>query len=130
MKQAKIFAVIGVVFVLAGIARYQWIEPAAVGELCRALDAPFSCRMRQWLIFSFAHNGLGYAAFVVGALALVTRRTALALLGASLGAAGLVLYCYDFAAVGFLLSVLTLARQATARGDHSGGEHGEGQQHA
>ncbi len=130
MKHAKIFAIIGTVFVLAWIARHLWIEPAAVGELCRAADAPFSCRMRQWLIYTFASNGLGYAALVAGVLALVTRSTVLAVLGAGFGAAGLVLYCYDFAAVGFLLSVLTLARQASVRGDRAGGQHGEGEQHA
>lgn len=130
MNRATGFGTIAVVLVLALIARYYWIEPVAVGDLCRSGDAPFSCELRQALIMSFASNGLGYASVVVGVIALFVRRKGLAVLGGSLGAAGLVLYCYDFAVVGFLLSVLTLARQTSAPADDSRRENGEREHHA
>ncbi|HEY9397331.1 MAG TPA: hypothetical protein VIQ28_06895 [Burkholderiales bacterium] len=118
------------VLVLALIARHFWIEPVAIGDLCRTIDPPLSCNLRQALIMSFAFNGLGYASVIVGVIALFLRRKGLAILGGSLGAAGLVLYCYDFAVVGFLLSVLTLARQTSAPADESGRQNGEREHHA
>ena len=122
MKRATAFGTIAVVLVLALIARHFWIEPVAIGDLCRTID--------QALIMSFAFNGLGYASVIVGVIALFLRRKGLAILGGSLGAAGLVLYCYDFAVVGFLLSVLTLARQTSAPADESGRQNGEREHHA
>jgi len=112
-------------------ARYLWIEPFEYGEFCRANEATLACRLRAALIASFAFNGIGYAALLVGALSLFIRRFGLALAGACLGVAGLVLYCYDYAAIGFLLSVLTLARvTAPARGDEFGQQHGEREDYA
>ncbi|HEY9381452.1 MAG TPA: hypothetical protein VIQ01_09425 [Burkholderiales bacterium] len=130
MNQAKAFGTIAVVLVLALIARHFWIEPVAIGDLCRTGGAPFSCTLRQALIMSFAFNGLGYASVVVGVIALFVRRKGIAILGGSLGAAGLVLYCYDFAVIGFLLSVLTLARQASVPADESWRQNGEREHHA
>lgn len=130
MPRVKSFAVIGGVFLLALIARYQWIEPTAIGEMCRAMDPPWHCQLRRLLILTFVFEGLGYASFIVGVLAVFFRRRGMALLGASLGAAGLVLYCYELAAVGFLLSVLTLARQTAPGAAEFGYEHSEGEQHA
>ena len=132
MKTVKALAVIAVVWILAVIARYYWIEPAAIGDLCRGAEASsLNCTLRSALIMTFAFNGLGYASLVLGLGALCLRRTGLAVMAGAIGAAGLVLYCYELAAVGFLLSVLTLARETSApRRDETGSEHGEREQQA
>jgi len=120
------------VWALAAVARYYWIEPAAIGDMCRGMEAAsLNCKLRNALIMTFVFNGLGYASLVLGLAALCLRRTGLAVLGGAIGAAGLVLYCYELAGIGFLLSVLTLARETSApRRDEAGAEHGEREQHA
>ena len=130
MNRATACGTVAIVLVLALIARHYWIEPVAIGDLCRTIDPPFSCDLRQALIMSFASNGLGYASVIVGVIALFVRRTGLAILGGSLGAAGLVLYCYDFAVIGFLLSVLSLARQTSVPADESWRQDGQREHHA
>lgn len=125
MQRLQVYGTIGAVLVLALLARYLWVEPVAVAESCQVGDAPFTCDLRDMLIMTFRFNGLGYAAVLFGALSLFIRRMSLALTGACLGVAGLVLYCYDFAAVGFALSMLTLARMTSPNGDEGGHEYGD-----
>lgn len=121
---------VGVVFVLAFALRYAWIEPAHLGHLCNSDAGPWWCVPRQALIEAFMHNALGYAAVIAAVPAVLLRARRLALVAACLGAAGLVLYCHDWSAVGFTLGVLTLVRTVSAPADKLGGEHGGGEQHA
>ena len=95
---------------LAMAARYGLIEPAEVAHLCDSGAGPWWCGVRRLVILSFAHHALGHGALIVGLVATLLRRRLLALAAALLGAAGLVLYEFDFSAVGFLLGVLALAR--------------------
>lgn len=130
MKRLQVFGTLGGVLVLALLARHLWIEPMEMGDACRIADAPLWCDLRAMLVMSFRSNGLGYAAIVFGVLSLFVHRMSIALAGASLGVAGLVLYCYDFAAVGLLLSVLALARMTSPDGDVGGRQNGEREQQA
>jgi len=125
MKKLQVYGTIGVVLGLALLARHLWIEPVEMGEACRVADAPWWCDLRTMLVMTFRFNGLGYAALIFGVLSLFIRRISLALAGASFGVAGLVLYCYDFAAVGLLLSVLTLARMTTPDSDEARRDYSE-----
>ena len=105
--------IVAAVLAAALLARYAWIEPAHIGYLCNAADGPWWCAPRRALVLSFTSNGLGYASLILGALALCSQRRGIALLAVCFGVSGLVLYCYEFAAVGLLLGVLTLARAQT-----------------
>jgi hypothetical protein len=86
------------------------IEPASIAHACDPAPWHGTCAARTALMRSFVHQEIGWAALVVGVLATVLRgrRTAAAALG--LGAAGLVLYSYEPAAVGALLGLLVLVR--------------------
>ena len=109
-RQAQIWwpAVLTVIAVLA--ARYLWIEPAAMGQACNGDGMPWWCWLRQALIWTFAFKGLGYAAVVLGVLAVFSRNRRVAVVGVCVSIAGLVLYCFELSAIGLMLSMLTLAR--------------------
>lgn len=129
-EQLRLWWPAAVALILALAARYAWIEPRAFGLLCNDLSTgPWWCWARQGVIKSFAYpyHALGYAALALGVLSLIFRRRALALTGVCVALAGLVLYCFEYSAVGLLLSVLTLARLAQAP---VGPEHTQGQQQA
>ncbi|HKO87150.1 MAG TPA: hypothetical protein VJU83_01385 [Burkholderiales bacterium] len=97
---------------LALVARYAFIQPAPIGALCASAMTPWWCGLRQALIMTFATQGLGFAALILGVLAVFSRSRRVSLLGVCVGLFGLVLYCYEMSAVGLTLSVLTLARVA------------------
>lgn len=121
--------IVAAVLAAALLARYAWIEPAHIGYLCNASNGPWWCTLRRALILSFAFNGLGYASLILGVLALIVRWRSIALLALCFGVSGVVLYCYEFAAVGLLLGVLTLAR-AEMPGIELGQPDGGGEQQA
>ncbi len=75
-------------------------------------------------MLSFNQLGLGYFALFLGLLSAITRSGFIGLLA---GMAGLILCCWDYAAGGFLLGVLTLAR---AQFDDYRARHRTGQQQA
>jgi hypothetical protein len=80
----------------------------------------------KWLVVqSFMQERLGWLSLVLGVAAFVLRRRTLAWGGWLTGLTGLVLYSFDPAAVGALLSLLVLARNGSQhrRGeDEPGGE--------
>ena len=129
-RQAQIWwpAVLTVIAVL--VARYLWIEPAAIGQTCDGDGAPWWCWLRQGLIMTFAFKGLGYAAIVLGVFAVFSRSRRAALMGVCVSIAGLALYCFELSAVGLMLSVLTLARVTQAPQAPVGEQHPESKQHA
>lgn len=109
-------------FGLCSWFRLTLVEPAEVGFFCDHGGQSFECQLRFIIILVFTH-GLGYAALFSGLVALVTRCGVAGFLAAWLGAAGLILYAWDYAAVAFLLGSLTLAR---AQFNHYRNQHRAG----
>jgi hypothetical protein len=118
--------------ILATLAASAWIrghliEQEALGFFCDGGGQTWVCKIRWLAIQSFNHLGLGYFALFFGVLAILTRSAMVGLWAGMVGMAGLILYSWDFAAVGFLLGVLALAR---AQFDDYRAEHRPGQQQA
>lgn len=107
--------------------RSQLIEQNELGFFCDGGGQTVTCKIRWLIVQSFNHFGLGYFGLFLGLLAVVTRSGFIGLLACLVSMAGLVLYNWDPAGVGFLLGVLTLAR---AQLDDYRAEYGSGQQQA
>ena len=107
--------------------RSQLIEQSELGFFCDGGGQTGLCKIRWLIVQSFNTQGLGYFALFLGLLATLTRSAFIGLLAGMVGVSGLVLYSWDFAAVGFLLGVLTLAR---AQFDEYRAQHRAGQQQA
>ena len=111
-QQFRIWLPVAAALLLALLARYAFIQPTHMGLICDSATAPWWCLARRAVIMTFAFQGLGYAAIILGVLALFTRSRRISVVAACIGVTGLVLYCYEMSAVGLTLSVLTLARVA------------------
>lgn len=109
---ARGLAIAVVVGALAYALRALAIEPAAIAHACDPAPWQGACAARSALLRSFVHQEIGWAAFAAGALATAFRLPRLAGVALALGAAGLVLYSYEPAAVGALLGLLVLARES------------------
>ena len=119
--KARVFTVVlsGVVVLgLALWARYRLIEPEGIAHACLGSDA-WNCVLRDLIVATFNRQQLGYVAVGAALLALVPRLRPLAWLAWASGLAGLVLYCWDYAAVGAVLALLVLARVANASSTHN-----------
>lgn len=90
--------------------RFGLIEQNELGFFCDGGGQTLQCHIRWFIVRSFNTYGLGYFGLFLGLLATVTRSGLMGLLAGIVGMAGLVLYTWDYSAVGFLLGVLTLAR--------------------
>jgi hypothetical protein len=90
--------------------RYGLIQPSHVAALCGDAGSPAWCTWRQWLVLGFLHDVYGVLALVAAALALFSRRPAVAWLAAALGLFALGLYCYQAGALAFLVGCLRLLR--------------------
>ncbi len=103
---------VGIVLIglLAAALRITVIEPAAMAHRCAQVQAPGWCPLRQQLVLGFLHYMYGYFALVATALALFSRRPALAWLAAATGAFALQMYCYEAGAFALLLGSLRLLR--------------------
>ena len=98
-------------FAAAALLRYLLIEVYAIAFLCdAAVGAPWWCALRRVVVLSFNTQALGYFSLLTGVLAVVTRSRIAALAALQAGAAGLILYCWESSAVGFVLGGLTLLR--------------------
>jgi len=93
-------------------ARHLAIEPAAIAHACDPAPWSGACALRSALILGFVNQALGWFALASGALATLRRGRWLAALAVWAGAAGLVLYSVEPAAVGALLGMLVLARSS------------------
>ena len=111
-----VLLVTALVYLLAMAVRTQLIEPDAVGRLCTAASAPAWCSLRQALVMGFVHNVYGWLSVTAALVAAFTRWRRLAWFGLVAGVFGGVLYRFDPAGAGVLLSALVLAR---------GVQHGE-----
>ncbi|HRD34488.1 MAG TPA: hypothetical protein PLR02_09550 [Rhodocyclaceae bacterium] len=120
------------VLAFALVARYGlmesgWLPAECGGSLAEGVQG--WCAAKWALIQSFLHQRLGWVSLVAGVLAFAVRSKGLALVGWFTGIAGLVLYSFDYAAVGAMLSLLVLARrfvQEGGREQQSGREPGDG----
>lgn len=92
--------------------RYSWVEPEAIGNMCKSAEAVWWCPGRTALIVTTEWNGLGYAATALAIFSLfVGRRAAvtLAFAAMAIGGMGLVLYNATEAGPGIILALLRLA---------------------
>jgi hypothetical protein len=108
---AGLILVVSLALLAAYGLRYGWIEPAAYGHRCAEPGAPWWCAPRQALIAAVWLNALGALSVVTALWALVTSGRNSTLTAVATGAAGLVLYNYDWSAAGFLCGLLVFARQ-------------------
>jgi len=109
------WALVALAFALAAGARYLLVQPPEFAHSCDAVTGFGWCTVRTLVIRSFATFGLGYAAMALTVLTVFTWSRVIALAAAVIGAAGLVLYCYEPAAVSFVTGVLVLARAQSGR---------------
>jgi hypothetical protein len=107
--------------------RIDLIEQLELSFFCDGGGQTFLCKIRWLAVQAFHTAGLGYFALFFGVLAMFTRSAMVGFWAGIVGMAGLILYSWDFSAVGFLLGVLALAR---AQLDDYRAEHGAGQQQA
>lgn len=99
------------VVALAALAlRALAIEPAAIAHACDPAPWQGACAARTALLRTFVHQEIGWFAFAAGTVATVLRVPRLATVALAAGAAGLVLYSFEPAAVGALLGLLVLVR--------------------
>lgn len=113
--QAKSLAVpllaAAAMFALAWYLRKFYVEPEAIAFACEPHPWQGWCAARSLLIQTFATHGLGWASLAGAALALVTGAALPAYVALLTGMAGVVLYCYEFAAIGALIGLLVIARR-------------------
>ena len=111
MKRALLeWSSVAAVFALAAGARYLLIQVPAVGQACEIDPSATWCATRALVIRTFSTFGLGYASMAAILMTVFTWNRTVAWIAALIGAAGLVLYCYEPAAVSFVTGALVLAR--------------------
>lgn len=96
--------------IAAAAGRFGLIESSAIGQLCSSSQGPWWCSVRTALVLGFLHHVYGVAALLGAALALVSRRPALAWLAAALGVIAIELYCAQTGALALLVGSLRLLR--------------------
>lgn len=100
---------------IASLARYRLVEPAALTALCDALPwDSTTCILRSLTVQAFAGGRLGMFALALAVLALLTRWRAAGLVALAAAGAGLVLYSTRWAAPAALLAALALLPATTA----------------
>jgi hypothetical protein len=92
--------------------RYGLMESDVLHGLCAGGADDWRCLVRRIAPQLFVHERIGVFALAAGVLALLLRRAGVARLAVVAGAAGLVLYSADFAAVGLLAGLLVLLARA------------------
>lgn len=114
------------------LLRYAVLEAGAFPADCKPLLADGLeglCLVKWALVQAFMQQRLGWVSLALGVLAFVSGRRPVAWGGWLSGIAGLVLYSFDYAAVGAMLSLLVLARQGAQAGgskEQAGGEPRDG----
>lgn len=106
---------VAAILVAAALARYLLIQAPDVAHACEAGAESFACMLRLLVIRAFSTNGLGITAIAATVLTLLTWNRGVAWIAALVGAAGLVLYSYEPAAVSFVTGALVLARAQSGR---------------
>lgn len=99
-------------WLVAQLLRLYVVEPSQIGYACD--PAPWSgwCAPRTVLLWlTFGTQALGWIALGAGVVAMATRWRLPIQLALVVGMAGLVLYCFEPAAVGVLLGALASCRR-------------------
>ena len=114
----RFLAVAAGVTALAVLARFQLIEPQAIGIACSAPGAPWWCLPREALVLPFHFGVPGVIALMVAAVGFFLdgpwgRR--LAWVAMPIAAAGLILYNATWSAGAIVLALLTVVRRPAAR---------------
>lgn len=103
------FVALSAALLLASLARYRLVEPAALTALCDALPwDSTTCIVRSLTVQAFADGRLGMFALTLAVLALLTRWRTVGLIALAAAGAGLVLYSTRWAAPAALLAALAL----------------------
>ncbi|NMF97147.2 hypothetical protein GPA27_07090 [Aromatoleum toluolicum] len=129
---ARLVWVSSIVLAAVLLLRYAVLEAGVFPADCKPqfADGPEGLCVAKWaLVQMFMQQRLGWASLMLGVLAFVSRRRSVAWGGWLTGIAGLVLYSFDYAAVGALLSLLVLAHdgaQARRGEDQAGREPRDG----
>jgi len=92
--------------------RYSWVEPEALGNMCKSAEAAWWCPARTALIVTTEWNGLGYAATLLAVLSVFRRprgAVMLAFAAVIIGGMGLVLYNATETGPGLIVALLRLA---------------------
>lgn len=109
----RVFKVVLFAALLAGIMqaiRLLLIEPDGMARACAMDASPWFCWLRALVVAGFAHHLYGPISLVAALLAWVSGLRVLAALAMLSGMAGMVLYTFDIAAMGFVLGALQLTR--------------------
>jgi hypothetical protein len=89
--------------------RIWLVEPDEMGIHCSSdLQLTLTCRVRSWVIQGFSRHLFGPISVAAGVLGWIGASMYLSTLAMIVGMAGVVLYDFDFAAVGLLLGALFL----------------------
>ena len=99
---------------LAKAIRLVFIEPGEIAYVCDPAPWRGWCAPRTALMLSFAWEQWGWLSLLLALWASGSRSRRVATVALALGAAGLVLYSYDPAAVGVLLAALVLVRRRSS----------------
>ena len=110
----RFLAAAAAVMALAVLARFQLIEPQAIGVTCAAQGAPWWCLPREALVLPFHFGVPGAIAFVLAIVGFFldgpwARR--LAWIAMPVAAAGLILYDATWSAGAIVLALLTVVRR-------------------
>lgn len=107
----KVAAAVAVVFMVALLARTQMVEPRGATLLCASDQAPWWCPLRNALVPVFQWYVFGTVSVVAGLVGLVFGGRAWGVTALCAGAAGLVLYNAEPAAIGFVLGLIVVTRR-------------------
>jgi hypothetical protein len=92
-------------------ARRQLIEEQQLAFFCESGGQTLACRTHSLIAKIFYdNNAMGYLSLFLGALSVISRSGFIGQCAGMIGIAALVLHNGEYAAAGFLLGVLTLAR--------------------
>ena len=110
----RFLAAAAAVMVIAVLARFQLIEPQAIGITCSAPNAPWWCLPREVLVLPFHFGVPGVIAFVLAAAGFFVdgpwgRR--LAWIAMPIAAAGLILYNATWSAAAIVLALLVMKQR-------------------
>ena len=103
-------------------ARRQLLEEQQLAFFCEAGGQSLACTAHSWLATVFYGSyAVGYVGLLLGCCAQLARSSVFGLWAAMISSTGLVLNNAEYAAAGFLLGVLALAR---AQFEHYRAEYG------
>jgi hypothetical protein len=93
------------------LARRQLIEEQHLAFFCEAGGQSLACHAHHLIVAVFYNNDImGYISLLLGGLAVYTCSGWIGLVAGTIGIISLIFHNGEFAAIGFLLGILTLAR--------------------